>query len=158
MLAARRAFRASIRQVDELWGEALSEQPDPNELAPHWHATTRRMWEQCAAMADVAMDEVARGPLEPVQHELRALAEATVAALDRVAQVLTSSDEEPMPTFPELAELRVTMLRAVRDLEVHQKDLSFSHTLQVFTFVNAMSMVAVRLAELAVPAPAGQQQ
>lgn len=156
VLAARRAFRASIRQVDELWAEALSEHPATHELAPHWHATTRRIWEQCAAMADVAMDEVARGPLEPVEAELRALAEGTASALDRVAEVLTRSDEEPMPTFPELAQLRLSMLRSVRDLEVHQQDLSFSHALQVFTFVNAMSMVAVRLAELAVPEPDSQ--
>jgi hypothetical protein len=72
-------------------------------------------------------------------------------ALDRVAVVLTSGDEEPVPSFPELEDRRIAMLRAVRDLEVHQSDLSFSHALQVFTFVNAMSMVAVRVAELAVP-------
>ncbi len=158
VLAARRAFRTSIRQVDELWHEALSEHPEPDELAPHWHATTRRIWEQCAAMADVAMDEVARGPLEPVQDELRALADATAAALDRVAVVLTSSDEEPVPSFPELEARRTQMLRAVRDLEVHEKDLSFSHALQVFTFVNAMSMVAVRVAELAVPTSEAQDR
>lgn len=153
VLAARRAFRASIREVDELWSEALSEHPEPDELAPHWHATTRRIWEQCASMADVTMDEVARGALESVQDELSALADATAAALDEVAAVLTSSDEEPVPAFADLEARRTEMLGAVRDLQVHQRDLSFTRALQLFTFVNAMSMIAVRVAELAVPAP-----
>jgi uncharacterized membrane protein YccC len=165
--AARQAFRASIRQVDDLWDEALAERPAPHELAPHWRATTRRIWEQCASMADVALDDVARGRLEPVREQLGALTEATADALDRVAEVLTGSDEEPLPELPELLALRDEVLDAVRVLELHEltardagdagelgSDLSFSHALQVFTFVNAVTMVALRLGELSVPDPA----
>jgi uncharacterized membrane protein YccC len=165
--AARRAFRTSIRQVDDLWDEALAERPAPHELAPHWRATTRRIWEQCAAMADVALDDVARRRLEPVREQLGALTEATADALDRVGDVLTRSDEEPLPELPELLALRDEVLDAVRVLELHDltardpadegdlgSDLSFSHALQVFTFVNAVTMVALRLGELSVADPA----
>lgn len=162
---ARRAFRTSIRQVDELWDEALAERPAPHELAPHWRATTRRIWEQCAAMADVALDDVARGRLQPVRSELAALTEASAEALDRVAEVLTGSDEQPLPEFPDLLDRREQVLDAVRVLELHEltargadggelgSDLSFSHALAVFTFVNAVTMVASRLGELSVSDP-----
>ncbi len=151
VVAARRSFRASLRQVDELWDEALSERPTVEELAPHWRATTRRIWELCTAMDDAVMDAAARGPLAPARAELGELAEATADALDTVAAVLTGGDGAPLPPFDDLEERRRTMLRRVRDLEVHSGDLGFSQSLQVFTFVNSMSLIAVRLTELAVP-------
>jgi hypothetical protein len=97
VLAARRAFRASIRSVDELWDEALAERPALDELSPHWRAATRRIWEQCAAMDDAVMHSTARGQLEGARDQLRALAEATAEALDVVATTMTTSDVEPVP-------------------------------------------------------------
>lgn len=150
VVAARRAFRASIHSVDELWDEALAERPSLHELAPHWRATTRRIWEQCAAMDDAVMDATARGQLEGAREQLQALAEATADALDRVGEAMTSSDAHPIPTFPELDQLRTEVLERVRELEVHASVLSFADALQAFTFVNSMTVIAARVDDLGV--------
>lgn len=150
VLAARRAFRASIRSVDELWDEALAERPALDELSPHWRAATRRIWEQCAAMDDAVMHSTARGQLEGARDQLRALAEATAEALDVVATTMTTSDVEPVPSFPELDHLRSALLERVRDLEVHTTVLSFADALQAFTFVNSMTVIAARLDDLGI--------
>lgn len=128
----------------------MAERPSLHELAPHWRATTRRIWEQCAAMDDAVMDATARGQLEGARDQLQALAEATADALDRVGEAMTSSDAHPVPTFPELDQLRTEVLERVRELEVHASVLSFADALQAFTFVNSMTVIAARVDDLGV--------
>jgi uncharacterized membrane protein YccC len=151
IVTARRAFRARMRQVDDLWDEAISEHPTVEVLAPHWRGTTRRIWEQCTAMDDAVMDAVARGQLAGAQAELRALANATAAALDDVAVALGAF--EPLPNCHELEDARLALLEKVRSLEVGSSLLPFAEALQAFTFVNGMNVVATRLGELAVVTP-----
>lgn len=150
ILAARRGFRASIRSVDDLWDEALSERPPTHVLAPHWRATTRRIWEQCAAMDDAVMDTAARGQLAPARASLGALAELTAQALDQVSGTLTSDDHTPLDAVAGLDDRRREALDEVRNLEVHRGDLSFAEALQAFTFVNSMNVIAARLDDLVV--------
>lgn len=148
--AARRSFRASFRAADALWEEALAERPTPEELGPHWRSATLRVWEMCAAMDDAVMDSSARGQLEGAREQLRALAERTAAAMDEVGEVMTASDTEPVPSFPELGRLRSAVLDRVRSLEVHANALTFAEALQAFTFVNSMTVIAARLDDLAI--------
>jgi uncharacterized membrane protein YccC len=155
VVAARRSFRASFRAADALWDEAMSERAGPEELGPHWRSTLLRVWEMCAAMDDAVMDSPARGQLDGARDQLRALAERTASAMDEVSAVMTSSDTEPVPSFPELERLRGEVLDRVRTLEVHASALTFAEALQAFTFVNSMTVIAARLDDLAVPAPEG---
>ncbi len=147
IVAARRAFRARMRSVDDLWDEALGERPPPNVLGSDWRATTFRIWEQCTAMDASIMNASARGPLVGVDAELRALAEATAAALDAVAEAL-HQDLTPPPSAAHLEPLKVSLLRKVGALEEQAWSLPFSEALQVFTFVNGMSVIATRLTDL----------
>ncbi len=149
---ARRAFRARMRAVDDLWDEAISEHAPVEVLAPHWRATTRRIWEQCTAMDDSVMDAAARGQLVGARSELRELADATAAALDAVAVAL-HDDRTLLPTAHDLEASRVALLDRVRSLEVATWSLPFTESLQVFTFVNGMNVIAIRLTELAVVRP-----
>lgn len=150
ILAARRGFRASLRAVDDLWDEGLSEHPPTHVLAPHWRATTRRIWEQCAAMDDAVMDAAARGQLAAARPELAALAELTAEALDGVGRTLTGDDSSALVLSEDLDPARDAVLERVRHLGVHRGDLSFEEALQAFTFVNAMNVIAARLADLQV--------
>ena len=147
IVAARRAFRARMRSVDDLWDEAVGERPPPNVLAPHWRATTFRIWEQCTAMDASIMNAAARGQLDGVEVELRSLADATAAALDAVAAAL-HEDLTPPPPAVELEPRRVALLKKVRSLEEVAWSLPFTEALQVFTFVNGMSVIATRLTDL----------
>jgi uncharacterized membrane protein YccC len=149
---ARRGFRTRMRAVDDLWDEAISEHPAVEVMAPHWRATTRRIWEQCTAMDDSVMDAAARGQLAGARTELRELADATAAALDAVAVAL-HDDTTPLPSAHELDGARVALLERVRSLEVTAWSLPFTEALQVFTFVNGMNVIATRLTELAVLRP-----
>lgn len=151
IVTARRAFRSRMREVDDLWDEAISEHPAVEVLAPHWRGTTRRIWEQCTAMDDAVMDAVARGQLAGAQTELRALANATAASLDDVAATLRAY--EPLPSCHDLEDARVALLDKVRALEVGTSLLPFAEALQAFTFVNGMNVIATRLTELAVVTP-----
>lgn len=151
IVTARRAFRERLRAVDDLWDEAISEHPSVELLAPHWRGTTRRIWEQCTAMDDAVMDATARGQLASARSELTELAEATAAALDEVARTLDSF--EHLPRCRDLDEVRIALLERIRSLEVTAWALPFTEALQVFTFVNGMSTIAVRLTELAVATP-----
>ena len=63
---------------------------------------------------------------------------------------MTSSDRHPVPTFPELDQLRTEVLERVRELEVHASVLSFADALQAFTFVNSMTVIAARVDDLGV--------
>ena len=136
-----------MRSVDDLRDEALGERPPPNVLGSDWRATTFRIWEQCTAMDASIMNASARGPLVGVDAELRALAEATAAALDAVAEAL-HQDLTPPPSAARLEPLKVSLLRKVRALEEQAWSLPFSEALQVFTFVNGMSVIATRLTDL----------
>ena len=151
VVTARRTFRVRLRAVDNLWDEAIAEHPSVELLAPHWRATTRRIWEQCTAMDDAMMNTTARGQLAAARSELTELAEATASALDEVARTLDAF--EPLPRCRELDESRLALLERVRSLEVAAWSLPFTEALQVFTFINGMSTIAVRLTELAVAAP-----
>jgi uncharacterized membrane protein YccC len=155
VVRARRSFRASFRAADELWDEAMSERAGPEELGPHWRSTLLRIWEMCAAMDDAVMDSPARGQLEGAREQLRALAERTASAMDEVSATMTSSDVDPVSSFPELERLRGAVLDRVRSLEVHASDVSFAEALQAFTFVNSMTVIAARLDDLAVASPDG---
>ena len=147
IIAARRAFRTRMRRVDDLWDEAVGERPPPNVLAPHWRATTFRIWEQCTSMDASIMNASARGQLVGADAELRALADATAAALDAVAAAL-HEDLTPPPPADGLDHLRVALLKKVNSLEEGAWSLPFSEALQVFTFVNGMSVIATRLTDL----------
>lgn len=155
VVSARRSFRSSFRAADELWDEAMSERAGPEELGPHWRSTLLRVWEMCATMDDAVMDSPARGQLDGARDELRALAERTASAMDEVSAAMTSSDTDPVPSFPELERLRGEVLDRVRTLAVHTNALTFTEALQAFTFVNSMTVIAARLDDLAVPAPDG---
>lgn len=148
---ARRAFRRRMRTVDDLWDEALSEHPSVDVLAPHWRATTRRIWEQCTAMDDAVMDDAARTQLSMAAEELRELADATAHALDAVAVALR--EFQPLPSCHELEASRERLLERVRSLEVAAWSLPFTEALQVFTFVNGMNTIGTRLTELAPATP-----
>jgi uncharacterized membrane protein YccC len=155
VVAARRSFRANFRAADELWDEAMSERAGPEELGPHWRSTTLRVWEMCAAMDDAVMDSPARGQLDGAREQLRALAERTASAMDEVSAAMTTNDTDPVPSFPELDQLRGAVLDRVRSLEVHASALTFAEALQAFTFVNSMTVIAARLGDLAVGSPEG---
>ncbi|MHB1137861.1 MAG: FUSC family protein [Microthrixaceae bacterium] len=147
IVQARRTFRTRMRAVDDLWDEAMAERPPPEVLAPHWRATTRRIWEQCTAMDDSVMEAGARGQLAGARSELRDLAEATASALDAVAVAL-HEDLTPLPSAHALEAPRVALLERVRSLEVTAWSLPFAQALQVFTFINGMTVIASRLTDL----------
>ena len=71
VVTARRTFRVRLRAVDNLWDEAIAEHPSVELLAPHWRATTRRIWEQCTAMDDAVMDTTASWPRPPLPRWTR---------------------------------------------------------------------------------------
>jgi uncharacterized membrane protein YccC len=143
---ARQQTIASLRAVDGLWDEAMSEHPPHEVLAPHWRATTRRIWEQ-AAVIDTALAAVSTSPLvEQARGEMTALAAALTRSLGDVSNAFRS--EQPVSDFPDLGPARTALLDRVQAIEDGRAPSPFSETLQVLGVVNGMSVVAARLIDL----------
>lgn len=143
---ARQQTIASLRAVDALWDEAMSEHPPHEVLAPHWRATTRRIWEQTAVI-DTALASVSTSPLlEQARSEMTTLAAAIARALGDVSAAFSS--EQPVTEFPDLGPARAALVDRVRAIEDGGAPSPFSETLQVLGVVNGMSVVAARLIDL----------
>ncbi len=145
--AARHEIRARLQSIDAFWDEAMSEQPPPDVLAPHWRVTARRIWEQCAVMSS-SVDEVdSSRMLVDSRDELLALSAATEEALTAVARSFHGSPG--VPEFDGLEAPRVALLDRVAELERDERPVTFTQTLRVFSFVNAMNLIAERLDDVA---------
>jgi len=143
---ARQQTIASLRAVDALWDEAMSEHPPHEVLAPHWRSTTRRIWEQTAVI-DTALAAVSTSPLlEQARTEMTTLATAIARALGDVSTAFSS--EQPVTEFPDLGPARTALVDRVRAIEDGGAPSPFSETLQVLGVVNGMSVVAARLIDL----------
>ena len=140
---ARRQIRTRLRAVDGMWDEAMAEHPPPEVLAPHWRATTRRIWEQCVVMDTAAPEVTGSRLLAGAQAQIAALSGATGTALVDVG--LAFAGERPVPGFPDLDPARSALLATVEEIEDHGDPPPFAESLQVLSVVNAMSVVANRL-------------
>jgi uncharacterized membrane protein YccC len=143
---ARQEVRADLRGMDAFWDEAMSEHPPHEVLAPHWRATTRRIWEH-AAVTDDALREIADSALlDETREEAAALATAITDALRVVSHSFT--DQVPIPDFPGLESARAALMHQVELVEDHGAPPPFNVTLQVLGVVNGMSVVAAHLIDV----------
>lgn len=144
IVAARRDYREAMRAVDDLWDEASSEAPLTGGTGPHWRVTARSVWEQCVAMDDAIVDRRARAQLEEARAELAALATSSATALDEVAAALRDGAE--LPGLDALEPARVALVARVGAIEPRM--VPFDAALAALTFVNGMSLIALRLTDL----------
>lgn len=143
---ARRDIDKQLADVDALWDEAMSEHPPADVLAAHWLPTTRRIWEQCAALRAASPQVSGSSLLDPAHDEITDLARSTLAALERVADHFT--DDRPLGTMGHVRDARDRVLVAVRAIEDRPEPPPVTEVLACFAFVNAMDVIASRLVDL----------
>lgn len=146
--AARVRMRSELSKIDELWDEAVDEDPPARVLARHWRGTTRRIWEQEAAMVAAAQAVAGSSLLAPADAAVQRLAVETASALDSVAASF-GEDGGPVEPFPRLLAARDEVLEVMPVVEASDTAVPVTEALACFAFVNSLTVVSGRLVDMA---------
>lgn len=145
---ARTRMRSELAKIDELWDEAIDEDPPARVLARHWRGTTRRIWEQEAALVAAAPTVAGSSLLAPADAAVGRLAEETATAMDGVAASFGDGGH-PVERFPGLEAARDDVLEVMPAVEASDTRVPVTEALACFAYVNALTVVSGRIVDLA---------